>query len=265
MDRVRQCRRLAGRARRSTLAHLELLDLAGDGHRELVDDLDVARDLVVGDAAAAELPQRVGVDVGARSQPDPRHQLLAVAVVGHADHLDVLDVGVGVEELLDLPRVDVLAAADDHVLDPPDDVHVAVVGHHREVAGVHPAVGVDGLGRALGVVPVALHDRVAARAELAGLATLERRARRRRRRCGSRRAGGPARRSPCGGAASRRAASASRPATSRSCRSRSSPRPCACGRRTPSSPRPGTATRPSRRCAGSTGRSGRTRDGRARR
>ncbi|MGH3357693.1 MAG: AMP-binding enzyme [Nocardioidaceae bacterium] len=33
----------------------------------------------------------------------------------------------GVQELLDLPRVEVLAAADDHVLDPSDDVHVPVV------------------------------------------------------------------------------------------------------------------------------------------
>jgi hypothetical protein len=76
----------------------------------------------------------------------PGHQLLAVLLVGHADHLHVDDVGVGVEELLDLARVDVLAAADHHVLDPPDDVDVAVVVHHREVAGVHPPVGVDRLG-----------------------------------------------------------------------------------------------------------------------
>ena len=120
-----------------------------------------------------------GVDGRPRAQLDPRHQLLAVAVVGHADHLDVLDVGVGVEELLDLPRVHVLAAADHHVLDPPDDVHVAVVGHHGEVAGVHPAVGVDGLGRALGVVPVAPHHGVAPGAELAGLAARQRLAGRR--------------------------------------------------------------------------------------
>ena len=63
----------------------------------------------------------------ARAQADPGHQLLAVALVGHADDGDVLDVGVAVEELLDLARVDVLAAPDDQVLDAADDVDVAVL------------------------------------------------------------------------------------------------------------------------------------------
>jgi hypothetical protein len=44
------------------------------------------------------------------AQAHPRHQLLAVALVGHADDLHVDDVGVAVEELLDLAGVDVLAA-----------------------------------------------------------------------------------------------------------------------------------------------------------
>src|ERR1700749_2281217 len=37
------------------LAHLELLDLARDGHRERVDELDVTGDLVTGDLRATEL------------------------------------------------------------------------------------------------------------------------------------------------------------------------------------------------------------------
>ena len=64
-------------------------------------------------------------------------------LVRHAHHLDVGDLRMGVEELLDLPRVDVLAAADDHVLDAADDLDVAVLAHHREVTGVHPAPRVD--------------------------------------------------------------------------------------------------------------------------
>ena len=50
-------------------------------------------------------------------------------------------VGVAVEVLLDLPRVHVLAAADDHVLDAPDDGDVAVGVHGGEVTGVHPPRG----------------------------------------------------------------------------------------------------------------------------
>jgi acyl-CoA synthetase (AMP-forming)/AMP-acid ligase II len=39
-----------------------------------------------------------------------------------------------VQELLDLPRIDVLSAADHHVLDPADDPHVALIVHRRQIA-----------------------------------------------------------------------------------------------------------------------------------
>ncbi|MNT30083.1 hypothetical protein D3C72_1658600 [compost metagenome] len=67
------------------------------------------------------------------------------------------------QELLDLARVDVLAAADQHVLHAADDIAVAFFVDGGEVAGMHPAVA-DGFGGARLVVPVAQHDRVAARA-----------------------------------------------------------------------------------------------------
>lgn len=89
-------------------AHHELLDLAGDGHRELGHELDVARDLVVGDLALAELADLLGGRRLAVVQLDPGADLLAVARIGHADHLDVLDLGMLVQELRDLARIDVL-------------------------------------------------------------------------------------------------------------------------------------------------------------
>ena len=93
---------------------------------------------------------------------DPRHELFAHAGVGYADDLRGGDRRVLEQDLLDLARVDVLTAADDHVLRTPDDVHVAVGVHRREVTGVHPAAVVDrGVGR-VGVLPVARHDEVAA-------------------------------------------------------------------------------------------------------
>ena len=105
--------------------------------------------------------------------PDPHHQFLAVLLVGHADHLRVDDVWMAVEELLDLARIDVLAAADHHVLDPAGDREIAVLVHHRDVAGVHPPVAVDGLRGLLGVVPVAGHHTVAAGAQLPRGAALD--------------------------------------------------------------------------------------------
>src|ERR1700712_4103090 len=51
------------------LAHLDLADLAGHRHRELLDDLDVAGDLVVGQPAAAEIAHGLGGErLGARAQ-----------------------------------------------------------------------------------------------------------------------------------------------------------------------------------------------------
>ena len=49
--------------------------------------------------------------------------------------------GVLVEHPLDLGARDVLAAGDDHVLEPVDDEEVAVVVEHADVAGVEPAAG----------------------------------------------------------------------------------------------------------------------------
>ena len=81
-----------------------------------------------------------------------------------------------VEEFLDLARIEVLAAANHHVLDAADDVDIALIVHRGEVAGVHPARRVDRLARRLLVVPVAAHDDVPAAAQLSGRAASQDRA-----------------------------------------------------------------------------------------
>src|SRR5262249_40513207 len=53
------------------LAHDELLDLAGHGHREFLDEIDIARDLVMRDLALAEGAHAVRVQALARAQLDP--------------------------------------------------------------------------------------------------------------------------------------------------------------------------------------------------
>ena len=58
---------------------------------------------------------------------------------------------------LDLHAVNVLAAADHHVLGPVDDVDEALVVDTGDVAGVQPAAG-ERLGGRRGLVPVTLHD-----------------------------------------------------------------------------------------------------------
>src|SRR5258708_664235 len=63
---LRRLLRLQAEAFFDRVAHDEFLDLAGHRHRELVDELDVARDLVVGDLALAEAADLVA----SQSLPD---------------------------------------------------------------------------------------------------------------------------------------------------------------------------------------------------
>ena len=73
----------------------------------------------------------------------------------------------GVDEVLNLLGVDVLAAADNHILDAAGDFEVALGRAAGQIAGVEPAVLIDGGGCGLGHFVVALHDVVALGAELA--------------------------------------------------------------------------------------------------
>src|SRR6185295_17325288 len=101
---------------------------------------------------------------------DPGAELLAVAVVGDAEDLHVLDFWMAIEEFLDLSGIEVLAAADHHVLDAADDVAIALGVDDRDIAGVHPAIGVEHVAGLFRLVPIAQHDAVAAGAEFAALA-----------------------------------------------------------------------------------------------
>src|SRR5882724_12974080 len=76
--------RLQAEPRLDRVAHHEFLDLAGNRHREFVDEFDVARDFVVRDLALAEAADLLGRQRLAGSRPDPGAELLAVAVVGDA-------------------------------------------------------------------------------------------------------------------------------------------------------------------------------------
>ena len=84
-----------------------------------------------------------------------------------ADDVGLLDRRVLAQRALDLGRVGVGAADDEHVALAAGDREVAVGVEHAEVAGVEPAVGVDHRRRRLGVLVVALHHEVAADADLA--------------------------------------------------------------------------------------------------
>ena len=64
-----------------------------------------------------------------------------------------------IEHLLDLARVDVVAAADDHLLLAIDEEEVAALVEPAEITGGEPALGVDRGRRRGRVVPVPVDDR----------------------------------------------------------------------------------------------------------
>src|SRR4029450_12815365 len=72
------------------------------------------------------------------------------------DHRALGHVGMAVDHVLHLGRVDVLAAGDDHVLHPVHDRDVTVVVDDGHVARAEP-VTVHHLGGGLGAVPIPSH------------------------------------------------------------------------------------------------------------
>ena len=69
------------------LAHDELLDLAGDGHSEAIDELDVTRNFVVRDLVPAKLAELLGCRGRASLELYPGAQFFAVFWIRHAHDL----------------------------------------------------------------------------------------------------------------------------------------------------------------------------------
>src|SRR5579872_4858570 len=100
------------------LTNDELLDLSRNSQRELFDEADVARDLVVCDTPSTESEDVLFGTALTGSEADPRAELFAHFSIGHTYHLHVRHFGVSVEKLLNLSWIDVLSAPDHHVFDP---------------------------------------------------------------------------------------------------------------------------------------------------
>ena len=85
----------------------------------------------------------------------------------NADDRRHLHTRVAGEDILHFHRKYVFTAGDDHVLNPVNQVQVAILVEVTHIAGHHPAVHQGGRGL-LGLVPVAHHGVLAAYSDLAG-------------------------------------------------------------------------------------------------
>ncbi len=119
--------------------------------------------------------------LGGRLADDDRDDPLAPALVGHADHRDLAHSRVRREDVLDLERVDVLAAGDDHVVDAGRRSRDRRPSSSRPVSPVWYQPSRIDLRVGVGAVPVAREGLVAREvdADLAGLRQPEARVHRR--------------------------------------------------------------------------------------
>jgi hypothetical protein len=115
--------------------------------------------LKLASSAPTNAPQ-LGQRRRARGIPgdDERPADLAEYRVGHADHGRARDLRVAREEVLDLRRVDVVPAADEHLAPPAAETEVSRGVEDADVAGVDPSLRIDDGGRRVRVAPVAAHD-----------------------------------------------------------------------------------------------------------
>src|SRR5437588_13024600 len=73
------------------------------------------------------------------------------------------------QKLLELDGEDVLAAANDHILEAAHDVDVTAFVHSCQVTGMQPAIAVNRLRGFLGHLVIALHNQETPAAELDAL------------------------------------------------------------------------------------------------
>src|SRR6266568_6900609 len=135
-------RRAGGLVPGKALPQPEFLDLAGRGHREGVHEHPVQGCLVRRQPLPAVRPQLFGRGPGlAEGRAHVGGDHLTPGLVRDPDDGRLGDAGVVEQGILDLARVDVLTAPDDHVLDPAFDAQVAPAVQGGQVPGVVPALG----------------------------------------------------------------------------------------------------------------------------
>src|SRR5438093_8545291 len=150
------------------LGQLASQDLARRGARHLVDELDLAHALVVGDALLHEVHELVGRDRRACSELHERLRDLAGSFIRLADHSGVGDGRMLAEDRFDFRRPDPESFVLDELLLAVDDEDVAFLVDLAHVTGEEPSVP-EYRRRVILLSPVATHDLWSADSDLAHL------------------------------------------------------------------------------------------------
>src|SRR6516164_2553900 len=107
---------------------------------------------------------------------DKSYGHFAPVAIRNPDDRSSHDRGVCIENVLDLAGIDILAAADDHVLAPALNAAISALVETPQIAGVKPALGIDCRSRRFGIVEIVFHDGVSASADFADLSDRHNRA-----------------------------------------------------------------------------------------
>src|SRR5947209_3055882 len=102
-------------------------------------------------------------------QPDGYSDLFSEFVMRYAVDRSVANLGMASQEIFNLARIDVFAAADDHLFFAATNRDVSVFILRRQITGAQPAIGSDGFVGGLRLVVIAFHDQVSAHPQLTGL------------------------------------------------------------------------------------------------
>src|SRR5271165_4696357 len=103
-------------------------------------------------------------------QTDPCEHDFTQTLIGNPDHLHFRYFWVCVQEFFHFPRIDILPAADDHVLRSAGEVNVSLLAHDADITRMQPALAIDCARGRLRFAIITLHDHISARANLALLA-----------------------------------------------------------------------------------------------
>src|SRR4051794_15836485 len=145
-----------------------LVGLAECGQRDRVDEVDRLRRMYGALPVLDQVDELAGLDRRVRTAHDNGLDRFAPLLVRHPDDGNLRHARMGADDVLDLAREDVETAGHDHVLLAVDDREEAVRILASDVTGVQPAA-LERLLGLLGLVPVALHDKRPADADLTGL------------------------------------------------------------------------------------------------
>src|SRR6185436_17541595 len=136
------------------LAEHGLLYLAHRVARQVIDEVHRFRDLVVGQRILHCADDGGGIETGVFLRHYDRCDRFAEIGIRDTDHRRLGHAGNSVENQLDLPGIDVVAAADDQVLGAADDGEIALAVECADIAGAEVTVLCKFLARFLRHAPV---------------------------------------------------------------------------------------------------------------